>query len=828
MDVFDLCGDWRVTRGGQARSIPATVPGCIHTDLLAAGEIQDPFYRTREIDVQWVGKARWTYSRSFELSDALRRRRRILLHCEGLDTLATVTMNGRRLGSTDNQFRQWEFDVTDVVRPGANTIDVRFDSPEPVQRARSASGRLAGNLTVPWTWPGRTYIRKSPSNYGWDWGPALPTCGIWRPLRLVAFDTARLTDVQIRQTHARTRVDLDVSATAESIGRASLAAAVTVKFGARTVAEGRADFRRGKAKVRLKVANPRLWWPAGMGDQPLYDVTVDLLDGSGGLLDTAAKRIGLRTLRLDRHDDKWGESFQFVANGVPFFAKGGNWIPADQFPTRLAAADYRRLLSDCADANMNMIRVWGGGIYEPDVFYDLCDELGLCIWQDFMFACSAVPADDPEYVANVRAEAIDNVRRIRHHACLALWCGNNEMEQICVGDEWTDRQMSWADYRRLFDDVLPKVVRRLDPQRDYWPSSAHSPRGDRSDHSNPKWGDAHLWNVWHRREPFEWYRTCEHRFNSEFGFQSFPEPKTVYAYTAPEDRNVTSPVMEHHQRSRSGNALILHYMLDWFRLPRDFEMLLWTSQIQHGMAMKYACEHWRRSMPRGMGTLYWQINDCWPVASWASIDYYGRWKALHYMARRFYGPVIVSGLEDAERGTVEVHVTSDLGRSRPGRVVWSATDLSGAELDGGMIPVRIPARKNARVKTLRLGKLMAEHGAANLLIWLSLEGSRRKVLAANLVTFARPKRMELPDPRIRAVVKREGDDGFRVKLTAARPALWAWCELTDSDARWSDNFVHLRRGEPSEIIARPVKPMTAAAFRKQLRVRSLIDTYRSE
>ena len=325
-------------------------------------------------------------------------------------------------------------------------------------------------------------------------------------------------------------------------------------------------------------------------------VTIELAGcATGRLLDRLTKRIGLRTLRLDRHADEWGESFQFVVNGVPFFAKGANWIPADTFAPRVTRDDYARLLRDTADANMNMLRVWGGGIYEDDVFYDLCDELGITVWQDFMFACSTYPAFDDAFLANVRAEAEDNVRRLRHHPCLALWCGNNELEQGLVGEEWID---GTDELGGLFPPVRPACCPRwcatLDPERDYWPCSPHSPHGDRDDHSNPQWGDAHLWDVWHGKKPFEWYRTCEHRFASEFGFQSFPEPKTVYAYTAPADRNITSYVMEHHQRSGIGNTTIISYMLDWFRLPTNFDMTLWLSQILHGMAMKYAVENWRR------------------------------------------------------------------------------------------------------------------------------------------------------------------------------------------------------------------------------------------
>ena len=525
-----------------------------------------------------------------------------------------------------------------------------------------------------------------------------------------------------------------------------------------------------------------------------------------------------------RKKDRWGESFHFEANGVPFFAKGANWVPADAFVTRLADEDYADLLASAASAHMNMLRVWGGGIYEQDVFYDLCDELGICIWQDFMFSCATYPTFDDAYMANVQAEAEDNVRRLRHHACLALWCGNNELEQGLVGPEWNAWQMSWADYKKLFDKLLPRIVRRLDPQRDYWPCSPHSPHGDRTDHRNPTCGDAHLWDVWHGRKPFEWYRTCRHRFCSEFGFQSFPEPKTVRTYTAPADRNVTSFVMEHHQRSGIGNTTILQYMLDWFRLPRSFDMTLWTSQILQGMAMKYAVENWRRHMPQSMGALYWQLNDCWPVASWSSIDSLGRWKALHYLAKRFYAPLLVSGVEDVDRGEVAVHVTSDLRKARRAKLSWRLTNVAGEVLAEDSESVTAKPGANQHVLTLDLADPLGLWGPRELLVWLdlSVEG---QTISADLVTFARPKHLELPDPAIATKVESTGGETFVVTLKAKRPALWAWLELAGGDAHCSDNFFHLPPGQAVEVVVNPLKPMTAAQLKKKLRVRSLVDTY---
>jgi len=548
MYKLDLGGEWTLTQYGKKDVIRACVPGCVHIDLMQAGKIDDPYYRDNELAAQWVGETGWTYARSFDVSETVAQSKRVLLRCEGLDTLASVIVNGKKIARTENMHRTWEFDVKGIVKTGDNKIEIRFDSTLPYLKKRNKEYPLTG-----WIGPEKvdtgSWIRKEACNYGWDWGPKLVTCGIWRNISIVAFDTARMTDVHVQQKHSRDKVVLDVDVAVQKTGRQKLSAAVTVSYKGRIVAETESPLKGSSLKTKLTVKRPKLWWPNGMGEQPLYEVSVDLVDAEGTLVDTATKRIGLRTLRLEKKKDKWGESFRFAVNGVPFFAKGANWIPADTFAPRVSFDHYSYLLGSAVDANMNMIRVWGGGIYEDDAFYDLCDEMGLCVWQDFMFACTGYPGTDVGFRANVKGEAEDNVRRIRHHACLALWCGNNEIEQVISSFMMQDENADyWPDYIPLFDKLLPSVIKKLDPGRDYIPSSGHSPHGDRADHANPQCGDSHLWAVWHGQEPFEWYRTSEHRFCSEFGFQSFPEPKTGRSFTAKEDRNLTTRVMELHQR----------------------------------------------------------------------------------------------------------------------------------------------------------------------------------------------------------------------------------------------------------------------------------------
>jgi len=842
LQTLSLNGTWTLTRAGSDETIPATVPGDVYRDLLGADRIPDPFYRDNENDLQWIGETDWTYTRSLDVPSALLEHETVKLRCDGLDTFAEITVNGRHIASTDNMFRTWELDVKDALKPGANEIIVTFRSTIPYIHEHQAKlplryGQMSGSKIKA---ASHGWVRKEQCNYGWDWGIKAVTCGIWRSISLIGYSVARITDVAIEQDHSQAdTVGLEVGIQADAVSQAPLRAAVTVARDGRTAASTTVELADGTASAQLTISDPELWWPNGLGDQPLYDVGVELLPGdatsAGEPLDVATKRIGLRTVRLDRHDDRWGESFQFVVNGVPFFAKGANWIPADGIQARMTPERYRSLVEDAADANMNMLRVWGGGIYEDDSFYDACDELGICIWQDFMFACAAYPVFDESFLANCEAEARDNVRRLRHRPSLALWCGNNELEQMHVVSDrgWEAGEMPWDEYKRLFDGILAEVVRELNPSTDYWPSSPHTPRGDREDIDDPRSGDAHLWGVWHRKEPFEWYRECEHRFNSEFGFQSFPEPRTVAVYTQPRDRNVTSWVMEHHQRSGIGNSTIMQYMLEWFRLPVGFENTLWASQILQGMAMKYACEHWRRSMPRGMGTLYWQINDTWPVASWASVDYFGRWKALHYMAKSFFAPVIVSGVEDADAKSVSVHVTNDLREEVSGTVTWTVTDLAGDTVREERVNVTQAAGSTCEVAVADLADILAEHGPRGILVWLSLEidGS---VVSRDLVLFSRPKHLELAvDPGIEVELAKQDDGGIAVTLTAQAPALWTWLELDDADARFSDNFVHLRPGAPVTITVRPPQqPLIRSdalplveTFKDRLRVRSLVDLY---
>ncbi len=831
MHTVDLNGgQWEVWSPNAPDYVPETlsaqVPGCIHLDLLANDKIQDPFYRDNEDYLHWIGESDWTYQRSFEVSKEVLSSERILLRCEGLDTFATITVNDQYVGETDNMFRTYEFDVKPLLQPGENTLQIAFNSVMPYIRAKGDSLRCSGSGKH--KLPGNSWIRKEPCNFGWDWGPICVTCGIWRPVQLVAFDEARLTGCQVSQNHNNDgAVSLSVGVEIERTlsQDTALTADVEVQLYGEKIAEQTIQLTDNSGTAELPIETPRLWWPNNMGDQPLYDVNASLHSPETDTpLDSATKRVGLRHIRLRRQPDQWGESFHFEINGVPFFAKGANWIPADVFQPRMTRDRYEHLLVSAVQSNMNMLRVWGGGVYEYDDFYELCDELGICVWQEFMFACAAYPAHDQAFLDSVRAEAVDNVRHLQHHACIALFCGNNEIEQApMIGDE--NNQMSWDDYKSLFDDLLSDVVCTYAPDHDYWPSSPHQPHGDRTNVQGEDCGDAHLWGVWHGRQPFEWYRTSQHRFCSEFGFQSFPEPKTVYAYTKPEERNITTYTMERHQRSGTGNQLIIRYMLEWFRLPSRFENVLWLSQIQQGLAIKYAVEHWRRNMPRCMGALYWQLNDCWPVASWSSIDSYGRWKALQYFAAHFFAPMLISGVEDSETGNVDVHVTSDCFEQQNGYFQWTLTDVQGNLLAQDQVSITIPANSSALVYNLDLARDIAQYKARNLMVWLELYAGNEMV-SSNLVTFCRPKHFGLADPEISCeIAELDAPGKYRATLSCRRPALWTWIELTDYDAAFSDNFVSLRPGVNKEIDILPVDDLSLDQVKENLVAHSLFDTY---
>ena len=831
-------GPWslRAVNGpaGFGEWIPAEVPGCVHTDLLRAGKIPDPFTGTNEKALQWIEHADWEYRSTFIADPTLLRRERIELVFQGLDTFAEVSVNGAHVLSADNMFRSWRADIKPRVVAGTNTVVVHFRSP--IAATKPAYDRLGHTLpAVNDQAPEMVsmFARKAPYHYGWDWGPRFVTSGIWRPAAIEAWDEARLDEVQVYQRaldDARARLEVAAVVTAARAGRAR----VTVGLAGGGAALGAVDevLARGRNEVRLEIVidRPERWWPNGLGPQKLYTLETALeIDGvTRGHRQT---RIGLRTLEVVNRHDAGGKSFTVVVNGAPVFMKGANWIPADSFVTRVTEEKYRFLLQSAAATHMNMLRVWGGGIYEDDRFYELCDELGLLVWQDFMFACSMYPGDAP-FIENVHQEAIENVRRLRNHPSLALWAGNNEVEAAWQQWGWplkfhldkAAQTTIWNDYKRLFHEVLPRVVAAEDPGR-FYTRSTPSANEDGVAPGKMGWGDMHYWGVWHAEAPYEAYAANISRFMSEYGFQSFPTLPTVARYAPPSEWRIDSPVMLSHQRHPRGNALVRTYMDRDFRVPKDFGAFLYLSQVLQANVIQFGAEAHRRRMPYNMGSLYWQLDDCWPVASWSSIDYFGTWKALQYAARRFFAPVLVSPVDD--NGTLRVYAVSDRRSDQPAHLTLRLVDLdSGAERWRFERDVTVKALSSEPQFSAAKRDILKGVDPSHVVLVAELTAGGAEV-GRNLFYFLKTRDLALPAPEI-AIAVTPHRIGATVKVTARRFARAVWLSTPDGDGAFSDNFFDLLPGETTTVEWMPgpgARPGGAERLSSMLHVTTVRDTY---
>ncbi len=644
MTSITLNKNWRMKEVGAGEWVAASVPGSVYSDLLNAGLMEDPFWRDNELEALKLCDKDYTYETSFEVQDSLLKSDDIILQFEGIDTLADIYLNDTLLESVANMHRTWEFPVKDLLKEGENVLRVEFHSPTKYIEEMHLSYPQDGSTDA---MRGFSYLRKAHCMFGWDWGPRLPDMGIWKEVKLLGVNKARLDSVYITQTHEENLVTLDVDVQVElaSNDEASESCCCEVDCSYRvTITSPDGDSKVYEdAPSTITVENPQLWWPNGYGAQPLYTIKVELIC-EGNVVDEWTRKYGLRTLTIHRENDEYGECFCHRVNGVDIFAMGADYIPEDNIYSRITPERTYDLLKQCVAANFNTVRVWGGGNYPVDNFFEACDELGLIVWQDFMFACAAYRLTE-EFEENIIGEFIDNIKRIRHHACLALWCGNNEIEGFTGPNSWL-KDIQWAaDYIKIFEYILPQVLKEYDPQTFYWPSSPSS--GGAFNKSNDEnMGDVHYWDVWHGNKPITEYRKFYFRYVSEFGFQSFPGLKSVEKFTLPEDRNIFSYVMEKHQRNSTANGKIMNYMEQTYLYPSEFGTLLYASQLLQADAIRYGVEHFRRHRGRCMGAIYWQLNDCWPTASWASIDYYGRWKALHYYAKRFFAPILLSCQEE--------------------------------------------------------------------------------------------------------------------------------------------------------------------------------------
>jgi beta-mannosidase len=793
MQQQTLNGEWQFRQCGTDEWLPAAVPGGVHTDLLALAKIPDPFVGDNELNVMWVAENDWEYRRNFSVNAGLLAEDNVLLSCDGLDTIADLYLNGTYLGHAENMFRRWEWDVKSLLKEGSNELLITFGSPVRFITAKQSQLPLQGGGDI----PGGPHLRKAPCHWGWDWGPKLPPIGVWKDIRIEGY-SLRLENIHLRQSldvnGATITADIETGVTDKAEIKAFLK--VTGPQGDQYKAKDTLSaIYTGEnyfANLSVEIPDPQLWWPNGYGAQPLYEVEVTLKDGKD-ILDRRTYRLGLREIELCQEQDQWGKEFTFYVNGVRLFAKGADWIPADSLPTRITESYLEGLLKSAVDANMNMLRVWGGGYYPEDMFYDLCDRYGILVWQDFMFACGIYPAD-ADFFDNFRVEAVENIRRLRHHAALALWCGNNEMEQGWCDWGWNKpddplNQRLKDGYDRMFHQMLPALLEDEDPDHSYWPSSASANTAFEGA-NNQVQGDCHYWDVWHGRKPFTAYRTQYPRFMSEFGFQALPPLKTISTYADPADWNMTSYIMEHHQRSGSGNGLMIAQMTDTFRMPKDFSSLVYLSLLLQAEGIRYGVEHWRRNRNRVSGTLIWQLNDCWPVASWASLDYFGRWKALHYAARRFYAPLLLSVAEEGK--TMRVHVTSDLVQPVDVVVRWRLELLNGKCLSSGEKNLRAMSLADTLVGTYDFSTLVTDENKRKA-IFVAEMWQDGKLVTQSVTPFVANKHLELRRPGLKVQAHVE-DNTLCVDVFAHSLARFVELSIDGSDAVFSDNYFDVPAG----------------------------------
>lgn len=826
MQTCTLNGTWQLSAGHRSLgSVDMQIPGTVLSGLLAAGKIKDPFYRTNEDATRALFWKDYVFTRTFDVDEELLAQQHIVLVCEGLDTLAEISINGTFLAKTDNMHRTWKFQAKKLLHPGKNEIQIvfrsvlRFIEDYPYEAHKKINYIPCGSMK------GNQLLRKAHSMFGWDWGPQTIDAGIFRDIYLQGYSHARIEDIRIHQQHAK-NVSVQTSITlSESVPGQKLCVELSEDGADKPLqtklCKTNAD---GVAAVDFVIENPKLWWPNDYGDQPLYIVRTTLLDEDGTSLESITRRIGLRTLTISQEKDEWGNEFAFCVNGVKIFTRGGNYIPDDCLYTRITEKKLDYILESCRRAHFNCVRVWGGGYYPSDAFYDLCDEKGLIVWQDLMYACNVYDVTDA-FAENCRQETYDNVRRLRHHASLGLWCGNNEIES--AWDHWGDFQKETpylrADYIRLFEEVLPKAVQEADGETFYWHSSPSSGGCfDNPDDANR--GDTHYWDVWHGQKPFTDYRKYFFRFCSEFGFQSFPCAKTVNSFTLEDDRNIFSRVMESHQKNDAANGKMLYYLSENLRYPKDLTHLLYASQVLQGMAIKYGVDHWRRNRGRCMGTLYWQINDDWPAPSWSSIDYFGRWKALHYMAQKFYAPHAVSMTLEDHR--CHVYFSNESFETTEYSLTLSIRDLSGNVLETYETKGNSPAF--SAIETAVVDICSWEDQKDDVFLEAVIHTKDQKVLK-DVETLVPYKYLNLKNPVISTEAE-ETNDAFILHISSDCFAPFVALDFDDADVIFSDNFFHLTDKTVQDIIVKKEDILqghfeNAEDFRKRLQILSLGTSY---
>ena len=784
-----LTEGWQLRKAGEEPQ-PAVVPGTVYTDLLRNGNMEDPFWKDNEIRALALMDFDYEYQAVFDCDAQMLKKDRVLLHFDGIDTIADIYVNETKVGSAYNMHRVWEYDVKALLKETGNALRVVLHSPTKYIQEEFKKCRTLGSEDA---MDGFVHLRKAHCMFGWDWGAHLPDAGIFRKVSLIGIDRARIDNVYVAQKHENGQVTLEFKVETETA-----AAGAKLHYAVEITAPSGEVLRAENSPKELRITEPELWWPNGYGSQPLYGVKVTLFSGDEAL-DIWERRIGLRTLTMHIEKDQWGESFAHEVNGITVFAMGADYIPEDHLLGRVTPETTKKLLLQCKAANFNTIRVWGGGYYPEDWFFALCDELGLMVWQDFMFAC-AVYELTPEFKANIRQEFIDNVKRIRHHASLGLWCGNNEMEMF-VGENhhWVTKKTEVRDYLIMYEELIPDVLKEYDPQTFYWPASPSS-GGSFDEPNSPDRGDVHYWTVWHGNKPFSEYRKYFFRYASEFGFQSFPSKKTVETFTDdPKDMNIFSYIMEKHQRQYGANGKIMNYMQQTYLYPSGFELAIYASQLLQADAIRYGVEHFRRNRGRCMGAIYWQLNDCWPVVSWSSIDYCGRLKALQYYAKRFFAPLMLSCQEEGMMSqeadmnrehfvfekSIRLNVANETRCAEKVHVRWALRSADASVVSQWEEDVEVPALTSVWLDKMELPE--ADIFSQYVSYEMEKDG---KIISSGTVIFSYPKYFRYEDPKLSYEI-----DGDEIIVRAHAYAKSVEILNENEDLILEDNYFDMNAGE---------------------------------
>ena len=809
--VLEINDGWQFSMAGQEEWLPATVPGTVHSDLLNNGVIEDYRFRMNDIDLQWVEDKDWIYQTTFKIDVSTLSNNRVILNFQGLDTYADVFLNDNLLLEANNMFVGWEVDVKDYIVEGYNTLRVFFHSP--VKRGMEKLRMIdyiipAINEQAPANERTSVFTRKAPFHYGWDWGPRLVTSGIWRPVTLKAWNDAVIDEVYVETRSISHQVAaIAGSAVLEAAIEGLYTLSLSIDGIPNKAFEKSVNLVEGENEVafEFEIDNPRLWWTNGLGEPHLYKFSFNL-QREGYIVYKQELNFGVRTLRLVQEPDSIGRTFYFELNGVPVFMKGANVIPPEILTPLATLERYEEVINNAVKANMNMLRVWGGAIYKDNKFYDLADKNGVLVWQDFMFACNLMPGDEA-HLENIRKEATYNVKRLRNHASLALWNGNNENLHGWHNWGWPEmfepeiRDFMWRTYERIFHEILPEVVAQHDPKSSYWSSSPSSYGNTRADRKS---GNEHDWTIWFGQRPFSAYWANVPRFVSEYGMQSFPSMHTIREFSVEGDWYYSSEVMRHRQRGEmpyiepgfDGNDMVKRYMEKYFRVPERFEDFIYVSQLLQAKGYRTAIEAHRSNMPRNMGTLYWQINDCWPTISWSTVDYFGRWKASHYAVREAYEEIIITAEVDSSETMVRV-VSDRLTPVENGVVNFRLLDFKGAEIYAVTKAVEVMANASTFVMSLNMDELSQKGGFDSTFAIIELK-SGSEVLANNVIYFATPHELKLPRADVTTSVERV-EDGYMVTFSSPVLAMGLFIDIPHLDVFASYNFFDLLPGTPKTI-----------------------------